>query len=79
LIELAVEEQESFTFLCSFEHGMTRADSGSSHEARDFFNRGDGNRVFGEDSNTIATKIWDQYVFVLWVDENVMGVARILA
>ena len=58
---------------------MARTNSGSSHEARDFFDRGDGLGVFGEDSNAIATEIGDQYVFVFWVDENVMRVARILA
>jgi hypothetical protein len=79
LIELAVEEQESFTLLCSLEDGMARTNSGYSHEARDFFDRGDGLRVFAEDSNTITTKIWNQDVFVLWVDKNVMRIARILA
>lgn len=79
MIDLAVEEQESFTLLCSLEHGMTRANSGSGHEARDFFDRGDSFGILREDSNTIATKIWDQDVLVLWVDKNVVRVARILA
>ena len=79
MIDLAVEEQESFTLLCSLEHGMTRANSGSGHEARDFFDRGDGNGVFGEDSNAITAEIRDQDVLVLWVDKNVVRIACILA
>lgn len=79
MIDLAVEEQENFALLCGFEHGVTWTDAGSSHEACDFFDWGDGFGVFGEDSNTIAAEIWDQNVFVLWVDENLMRIAGILA
>ena len=79
LIELAVEEQESFTLLRGFESGMTRTDSGSSHKAGDLCDRGDGDGIFGEDSNAITTEVRDQNVFVLWVDEDVVRIAPILA
>lgn len=79
LVELAVEEEESFAFLGGFEHGVTRTDAGSSHKACNFLDRGDGHGIFGEDSDTIATEIWDQDVFVLGVDDHVMRIARILA
>ena len=58
---------------------MTGTDSGTSHEARDFFDWGDANGVFGEDSNAIAAKVRDQDVLVLWVDDNMVQIARILA